>query len=133
MPPGRSPRGERGLKYLEDFDKIKMAYGRSPRGERGLKWCRCPPSGREPGRSPRGERGLKWQIQPAVKPWRVCRSPRGERGLKFSGVFVVLVDGHRRSPRGERGLKYCFYLLSFLYLKSLPPRGAWIEMHKLRR
>jgi len=41
----------------------------------------------------------------------------------------------RRSPLGGRGLKYCATLLKFYLIKSLPARGAWIEIgdHPLRR
>ena len=35
----RSPRGERGLKCLDEYKSLKMAC-RSPRGERGLKLAR---------------------------------------------------------------------------------------------
>ncbi len=33
-----------------------------------------------------------------------------------------------RSPHGERGLKFKFIIEDFLPLKSLPARGAWVEM-----
>ena len=43
----RSPRGERGLKYLR-VDTLSISKGRSPRGERGLKSFALSPSvGRE--------------------------------------------------------------------------------------
>ena len=34
----------------------------------------------------------------------------------------------RRSPRGERGLKFVNLVLECYMLKSLPPRGARIEI-----
>ena len=37
--PGRSPRGERGLKSPAVYVKTAFISCRSPRGERGLKWC----------------------------------------------------------------------------------------------
>ena len=56
---GRSPYGERGLKYRRDIP-VQRGGGRSPYGERGLKYCRLwdttPETAR---RSPYGERGLK--------------------------------------------------------------------------
>ena len=57
---GRSPRGERGLKYYLKLVIVSRGIGRSPRGERGLKYQQqvqhlC----NQQGRSPRGERGLK--------------------------------------------------------------------------
>ena len=33
-----------------------------------------------------------------------------------------------RSPHGERGLKFCGVLLCISVIKSLPTRGAWIEI-----
>ena len=38
---------------------LETMVGRSPRGERGLKWSRCCQHVPRCGRSPRGERGLK--------------------------------------------------------------------------
>ena len=35
---GRSPRGERGLKFGDELHKIEGIKCRSPRGERGLKF-----------------------------------------------------------------------------------------------
>ena len=100
-------------------------------------------------RSPHGERGLKWQSVVATAkawmslptrgawiemPWSVAnlteilgRSPHGERGLKFTlRGWVRLKD--RRSPHGERGLKFVWKLDRFARNRSLPTRGAWIEM-----
>ena len=60
----------------------KRASGRSPHGERGLKYAITMPPVSTPGRSPHGERGLKY-----ARPRRAAaerrRSPHGERGLKF--------------------------------------------------
>ena len=39
---------------------------------------------------------------------------------------VLLLMG--RSPHGERGLKYRYLLVYRLSLRSLPTRGAWIEI-----
>ena len=56
--------------------------GRSPSGERGLKYEHAGRTGRRGSRSPSGERGLKYQvIQMTVA--HHGRSPSGERGLKF--------------------------------------------------
>ena len=81
------------------------------------------------GRSPYGERGLKsgllhhFPIQPR-------RSPYGERGLKFvPGKRATKT--RRRSPYGERGLKYTQGDREEVQAKSLPVRGAWIEICKL--
>ena len=55
------------------------------------------------------------------------RSPRGERGLKLT-QHQPDIFGHGRSPRGERGLKLPGLENPDLVKKSLPPRGAWIEI-----
>ena len=77
---------------------------RSPCGERGLKYLPEHPPLRGGGRSPCGERGLKL---PAVhaRPERRGRSPCGERGLKFRRDRAAVIVG-----------------------RSLPVRGAWVEM-----
>ena len=63
---GRSPYGERGLKYRATVG-FGLEIRRSPYGERGLK---CEDGGGdfgEIGRSPYGERGLKF-----YKTWAKC-------------------------------------------------------------
>ena len=56
---GRSPYGERGLKY-DNARYSAERYSRSPYGERGLKSTRTGHLTIRPsGRSPYGERGLK--------------------------------------------------------------------------
>ena len=57
--------------------------GRSPHGERGLKYHREHRARiQQAGRSPHGERGLKYRLDFLVE-LRGSRSPHGERGLKF--------------------------------------------------
>ena len=60
--------------------------GRSPHGERGLKFrlllCRLDMRGR----SPHGERGLKYQLIQGHDLGGGRRSPHGERGLKCLGT-----------------------------------------------
>ena len=150
MPPTcRSPCGERGLKchiLLATLCRLESlpvrgawieiistnwiwarCYCRSPCGERGLKsvcpiWKQLWPS-----RSPCGERGLKFrkQLQSPISVFR--RSPCGERGLKCSTHGNILQQ-RCRSPCGERGLKYPMQLDARHREKSLPVRGAWIEI-----
>ena len=103
-----------------------------------------------PGRSPCGERGLKYSKpeEPAAEgvslpvrgAWiemlsvvvlmlgRMCRSPCGERGLKYAQRHQAHPSAWRRSPCGERGLKYPPLCYHFSRRKSLPVRGAWIEI-----
>ena len=59
----------------------KKIISRSPRGERGLKFMGTLPAPNHIGRSPRGERGLKFQIADH-RQGEQSRSPYGERGLK---------------------------------------------------
>ena len=59
---------------------------------------------------------------------RMCRSPCGERGLKYAQRHQAHPSAWRRSPCGERGLKYPPLCYHFSRRKSLPVRGAWIEM-----
>ena len=144
------PHGERGLKsvgfaatlllgeslppwgaWIEIQTPWAMALPsrcRSPCGECGLKLgqvrqCHA----RVESRFPRGERGLKYEASSEVA-WRCGRSPHGERGLKYwrqAGLLTCF----SRSPHGERGLKYASVHLPRQHVRrSLPPRGAWIEI-----
>ncbi len=70
----------------------RTRFGRSPCGERGLKYIKGHAHHSPPfRRSPCGERGLKYQALTPVLPLN-RRSPCGERGLKFlpSGFILVL-------------------------------------------
>ena len=64
---------------------------------------------------------------------RMCRSPCGERGLKYAQRHQAHPSAWRRSPCGERGLKYPPLCYHFSRRKSLPVRGAWIEIGKAAR
>ena len=61
MKGGRSPYGERGLKYIYEVSG-DIDCGRSPYGERGLKSNGQLREGACPCRSPYGERGLKSEV-----------------------------------------------------------------------
>ena len=56
-----------------------------------------------------------------------CRSPCGERGLKLT-VKAPTLSEDGRSPCGERGLKFVALPNPFSLSRSLPVRGAWIEI-----
>ena len=56
-----------------------------------------------------------------------CRSPCGERGLKYHQRPLTLFLPCR-SPCGERGLKSCERSRRESGRRSLPVRGAWIEI-----
>ena len=124
---GRSPCGERGLKYASSLFRssgnkslpvrgawveIPSIYNyayipdcRSPCGERGLKLQMLLTLGRQlTRRSPCGERGLKCREYLGTTATLSGRSPCGERGLKSVQSFPA-ARTKRRSPCGERGLK----------------------------
>ena len=59
---GRSPSGERGLKFIPVQVRRADIQCRSPSGERGLKYFwRSHVTKKQPRRSPSGERGLKFR------------------------------------------------------------------------
>ena len=99
----RSPCGERGLKSSSPVT-LGIAFCRSPCGERGLKLSTNNRDDCKSRRSPCGERGLKYHVVRRTMA-AVCRSPCGERGLK-SFCASCPAQG----------------------VRSLPVRGAWIEM-----
>ena len=63
---GRSPHGERGLKYYRN-SPYTFVHSRSPHGERGLKCSRLRHRSLLQSRSPHGERGLKCMIKLLTK------------------------------------------------------------------
>ena len=77
-------------------------------------------------------RGAWIEMLTAIVNWtdEGCRSPCGERGLKCRGYQINLFPS-RRSPCGERGLKYCPRGAGRRRQKSLPVRGAWIEISQV--
>ena len=63
--------------------------------------------------------------------WLYCRSPCGERGLKYRKAPIAAessVAPHAGSVDWNRGLR----LKAPMGGRSLPMRGAWIEMRKRR-
>ena len=81
---------------MKSEDALLTAFdgGRSPYGERGLKYRTALSGFTIPSRSPYGERGLKFDRDNIIIPV-IGRSPYGERGLKLpdcvkpSGMFLV--------------------------------------------
>ena len=124
---GRSPCGERGLKFGIVSEKT-MRTSRSPCGERGLK-LHIDRASRLTGfrRSPCGERGLKFAGGKVAAVVFQRRSPCGERGLK-SWRREPAPLSPRRSPCGERGLKFRAAAQLGAAPESLPVRGAWVEI-----
>ena len=74
---------------------------------------------------------MKCTESEAIPDEKARRSPRGERGLKSVLALLGIVTD-RRSPRGERGLKYADSCRLTTGDKSLPSRGAWIEMSPVK-
>ena len=56
------------------------------------------------------------------------RSPSGERGLKCLLGHLIDNGNISRSPSGERGLKWLGGVSNTILNRSLPIRGAWIEI-----
>ena len=81
---------------------------------------------RAEGRSPRGERGLKSRRENRTTS-RPCRSPRGERGLKFEHD-ALRADGIRSLPTRGAWIEILKSRTSSMRFLSLPTRGAWIEI-----
>ena len=52
--------------------------------------------------------------------------------MEIGGGGQTVPVAQRRSPRGERGLKYKLILSTCSAHQSLPARGAWIEIRRLR-
>ena len=123
----RSPHGERGLKYLPG-DGRGAAGGRSPHGERGLKSCGAVVAGRIQRSLPSRGAWIEIRLTTWLPPCPVSRSPHGERGLKLIPRRPAADQGRCRSPHGERGLKYHIGALDGGQQRSLPSRGAWIEI-----
>ena len=62
--------------------------------------------------------------------FRNGRSPCGERGLKLCTMSITGVTLRSRSPCGERGLKFDGMHAQRFNKRSLPVRGAWIEIRE---
>ena len=122
----RSPHGERGLKFHGAGAVLVKQESLPSRGA----WIEIAGmTGWRPlitSRSPHGERGLKW-TRFESKRLTKRRSPHGERGLKFRCSGRVRAE-KGRSPHGERGLKLAEFERDLVKERSLPSRGAWIEI-----
>ena len=100
----RSPHGERGLKYRRFLKHRLQAVSLPPRGA----WIEiCEVS--------------------VICPFDYVAPPTGSVDGNDFGASSVFLPGCR-SPHGERGLKLVFRFVLNLYRRSLPPRGAWIEI-----
>ena len=84
---------------------INIAPGRSPYGERGLKFYETPLKKWRGLSLPIRGAWIEMMQDTQVLEIRKSRSPYGERGLKYDAVRGKQpADG--RSPYGERGLKF---------------------------
>ena len=124
----RSPCGERGLKLIcqDLFNYSEIC--RSPCGERGLKSNKIPVCVRVPASLPVRGAWIEISTFGTYLQGYMGRSPCGERGLKYRETPFVSWRCERRSPCGERGLKSCTPQPAFPQARSLPVRGAWIEI-----
>ena len=83
---------------------IEEGLGRSPYGERGLKYSNGLTSLEGHCRSPYGERGLKF-FAPSCQVFLFCRSPYGRAWIEIRTRLWRFPVPVCRSPYGERGLK----------------------------
>ena len=125
------PRGAWIEILVKSSDYAKLT-GRSPHGERGLKYCGSVYCCAFSRRSPHGERGLKSEFW-TLTLHRPGRSPHGERGLKSR-----CLDRHRLGqlslpPRGAWIEISTSWTARSTAWASLPPRGAWIEITRPER
>ena len=101
---GRSPHGERGLKYIGNQWEGVEAKSLPPRGA----WIEIEKFGKKSSeissRSPHGERGLKYLCRQNHNPYTKSLPPRG------AWIEIVNIVNPPCTA------------------KSLPPRGAWIEI-----
>ena len=105
----------------------QIPIGRSPHGERGLKSHCCTWSGCHRPSLPSRGAWIEIGSRRASGPPPGRRSPHGERGLK-SADPTLSGPRSRRSPHGERGLKSLALQRAQDHRRSLPSRGAWIEI-----
>ena len=101
--------------------------GRSPYGERGLKYhlaAACPTPG-----SSLPLRGAWIEIEMKIyKILLLLSLPLRGAWIEMDYINISTPKGGRRSPYGERGLKYRRTVSIDQDDQSLPLRGAWIEI-----
>ena len=101
----RSPRGERGLKFLYDENLHGEGWSLPPRGA----WI---------------EIAFAWGLLHGCP----CRSPRGERGLKYWQEQCTTLGTARSLPPRGAWIEILTLPWAMFPLGSLPPRGVWIEI-----
>ena len=100
---------------------------RSPHGERGLKCMAVQTDTINKQSLPARGAWIEIVMQDIIAPKFLGRSPHGERGLKYM-KYVEWGTHGSRSPHGERGLKCYTTPPDSADRRSLPARGAWIEI-----
>ena len=118
------------IEIFGPFGRALALAGRSPYGERGLKYIVFgEPPGRER-RSPYGERGLKFEHRLLIAE-PLGRSPYGERGLKYHRR----PDGRRQAQSlslRRAWIEMRSRLMGRMACRSsLSLRRAWIEMQNV--
>ena len=124
---GRSPYGERGLKYLVQC-LVDEVFGRSPYGERGLKFIKHVDVTHTSGSLSLRRAWIEIVLLGIFVVHDTSRSPYGERGLKSVKRGGVTNRWTSRSPYGERGLKCGVVEGPADGAASLSLRRAWIEI-----
>ena len=115
------------IEMYKDASNLIKKWGRSPYGERGLKFAVLASVPCAICRSPYGERGLKFQVL------CLCKSGLKSLSLRRAWIEIIkqippTVQTNSRSPYGERGLKSYLRDEFTGVLMSLSLRRAWIEI-----
>ena len=105
---------------------MRRSTGRSPQGERGLKYPHYPRRLYRRRRSPQGERGLKLPTD-VPRERRISRSPQGERGLKSTWADHQRIQQKSLSAR-RAWIEIVAKGWGAVYSESLSARRAWIEI-----
>ena len=132
------------IEIISKSSLTKRQTGRSPHGERGLKWFALPIHGDIASLPARGAwiemyamsltviRGAWIEISDNRNSHTLTgrRPPHGGRGLKLVRVAGKQLLDDSRPPHGGRGLKLTFSVLYHVAPCGSPPaRGAWIEIY----
>ena len=125
--PGRSPLGQRGLKFARTFTANVMP-GRSPLGLRGLKFTAGLTENVDNWSQPTRAAWIEIRLINLPQPQEVVSQPTRAAWIEIFNKTYNLYQPAGRSPLGLRGLKLiCFHAITSP-LKSQPTRAAWIEM-----
>ena len=129
---GRSPHGERGLKFEAGLQCQQVRLRRSPHGERGLKSYRSPVT-QKSCRSLSSWRAWIEMEADAKNLLRLMSLSSWRAWIEIGRIRPDRQRSGRRSPHGERGLKCTVRIRAPGRRASLSSWRAWIEIALHRR